>query len=59
MENIKGASVKLLIYSEIKPIAIQINDKSFNSWKYSDLLNMIELNLDFKTGGKKKVKIQK
>jgi len=59
VENIKGASVKLLIYSEIKPITIQIDYKSFNSWKYSDLSNMIELNLDFKTEGKKKVKIQK
>ena len=59
VKNISNANVKLLIYSEIKPKTIQVDDKSFNSWKYSELSNIIDVNLNFKNGGKKIIKILK
>ena len=59
VENIKDAIVKLLIYSENRPSSIQVDKKLLDLWNYDESLNVIELNLKFKTLSKKEVLIQK
>ncbi|MHA1291523.1 MAG: hypothetical protein ACTSQJ_02515 [Promethearchaeota archaeon] len=65
-EDIKGASQKILLYSETKPSSIQIKNGDLisengekNSWKYISATKKIELNLFFNKSEIKTIKITK
>ncbi|MFX1304322.1 MAG: hypothetical protein ACFE9X_13285 [Promethearchaeota archaeon] len=58
VENIEGAMVNLLIYSENRPSSIQVDKNIIDSWNYKESSQIIILNLKFETAGKKEIFIQ-
>ncbi|MFX0006843.1 MAG: hypothetical protein ACFFAV_08955 [Candidatus Hermodarchaeota archaeon] len=55
VENLEGADIKLLIYSENNPSSIQIDNKLVDSWNYDNDINLIELSIVFEKSGIKEV----
>ncbi|MFW9783698.1 MAG: hypothetical protein ACFFFB_15545, partial [Candidatus Heimdallarchaeota archaeon] len=58
VQNIKGAKVKLLFYSEKRPTKIQIDNELSNTWNYIKELNRLEVNIRFDKDSRKEILIQ-
>jgi hypothetical protein len=58
VENIKNTETKILIYSENRPSSIKVDNSLVESWNYDNLLNLVELNLEYEISGKKDILIQ-
>ncbi|MFX1413219.1 MAG: hypothetical protein ACFFA2_05200 [Promethearchaeota archaeon] len=58
VQNIKGAKVKLLFYSEKRPTKIQIDNELSNTWNYIKELSRLEVNIRFDKDSRKEILIQ-
>ncbi|MFX1568824.1 MAG: hypothetical protein ACFFCV_10720 [Promethearchaeota archaeon] len=59
IENIKDATIKLLIYSEERPNSVKVDNELINSWIYNIENKKLEVNLKFNKTCRKEVIIFK
>lgn len=59
IEDIENATVKVLVYSPTKPESVNIGGKPQESWLYNENKKVIELKIEFKKTGTKKVIVEK